>query len=144
MPAAPTRFLPCLPDHFEAVSFADGCGRNQLNTTHARYSATGPATSSTSRADVFLTSERVALTPSPLGPPPLRPPLTSWCFSLVISVRRLPMRFTYSEMWWFTSRELRVALVLMFLARLAYLSVLSVSSNDDEAPLLSVAWREAE
>lgn len=45
------------------------------------------------------------------------------------------MRFTYSEMWWFTSRELRVALVLMFLARFAYLSVLSVSSNDDEAPL---------
>lgn len=49
------------------------------------------------------------------------------------------MRFTYSEMWWFTSRELRVALVLMFLARFAYLSVLSVSSNDDEAPLLFVA-----
>lgn len=45
------------------------------------------------------------------------------------------MRFTYSEMWWFTSRELRVAFVLMFLARLAYLRVLSVSSKDDEAPL---------
>ncbi len=48
------------------------------------------------------------------------------------------MRFTYSEMWWFTSRELRVAFVLMFLARLAYLSVLSVSSKDDEAPLIFV------
>lgn len=45
------------------------------------------------------------------------------------------MRFTYSEMWWFTSRELRVAFVLMFLARLAYFRVLSVSSKDDEAPL---------
>lgn len=51
------------------------------------------------------------------------------------------MRFTYSEMWWFTSREFRVALVLMFLARLAYLSVLRVSSNDDEAPLFFAGWR---
>lgn len=48
------------------------------------------------------------------------------------------MRFTYSEMWWFTSSELRVAFVFMFLARLAYLSVLSVSSKDDEAPLIFV------
>lgn len=46
------------------------------------------------------------------------------------------MRLTYSEIWWFTSRELRVAFVLMFFARLAYFSVLSVSSKDDEAPLL--------
>lgn len=54
------------------------------------------------------------------------------------------MRFTYSEMWWFTSSELRVALVLMFLARLAYLRVLSVSSNDDEAPLYVAEVREIE
>lgn len=45
------------------------------------------------------------------------------------------MRFTYSEMWWLTSRELRVAFVLMFLARLAYFNVLRVSSKEDEAPL---------
>lgn len=45
------------------------------------------------------------------------------------------MRFTYSEMWWLTSRELRVAFVLMFLARLAYFRVLRVSSKDEDAPL---------
>lgn len=52
------------------------------------------------------------------------------------------MRFTYSEMWWLTSRELRVAFVLMFLARFAYFSVLSVSSNEDDAPLC--VFREVE
>jgi hypothetical protein len=46
------------------------------------------------------------------------------------------MMFLYSLMWMETSSLLVMALVLMFLARLAYLRLLMVSSNCEEAGLM--------
>mmetsp|Transcript_24839 Transcript_24839/g.49442 ORF Transcript_24839/g.49442 Transcript_24839/m.49442 type:complete len:203 (-) Transcript_24839:454-1062(-) len=58
---------------------------------------------------------------------PSDPPSCS--LSLLISLLRSVIKFTYSLMWWLTFSSFLVTLVLMFLALLAYLRVLRVSSK---------------